>query len=55
MTDPEEAPLKPEGPRPDDHEWRGNDGSHRRVALGCTGVVVLVLLAFWIARTMLMR
>ncbi len=53
MYDSDVKPAAEEPPK--DEEWRGNDGTHRRLALGCTMVVVLVLLAFWIARGALMR
>jgi hypothetical protein len=53
MSEPEVEP-KP-APLPKDDEWRGNDGTHRRFALGCSAVVALVILAFWIARAAIMR
>jgi hypothetical protein len=34
---------------------RGNDGEHRRLALGCTAAVAFVLLAFWIIRALVLR
>jgi hypothetical protein len=53
MNDSDAKTAADEAPK--EEEWRGNDGTHRRLALGCTMIVVLVLLAFWIARGALMR
>jgi hypothetical protein len=34
---------------------RGNDGSHRAAAIGCSVVVALALIAFWLLRGYLLR
>jgi hypothetical protein len=52
MNDSDDRPAAEALPK--DEDWRGNDGTHRRLALGCTMLVVLALLAFWIARGALM-
>jgi hypothetical protein len=34
---------------------RGTEGSGLRIAIGCTALVVLVVLGFWLLRTLVLR
>ncbi|MFO0759077.1 MAG: hypothetical protein U0359_21475 [Byssovorax sp.] len=34
---------------------RGNDGTHRLAAIGCTAVVLLLVLGFWAVRVLWLR
>lgn len=66
---PEPEAPKPEAPKPErlDEEGlpldreptlddvRGDAGSGRTIAIGCTALMVLAVLGFWVLRTFVMR
>jgi hypothetical protein len=49
------AMPRPEGRAPTLDDVRGNDGTHRALALGCSAVVIVAVVAFWLVRVVLLR
>jgi hypothetical protein len=69
-TKPEDKPPEPEpAPTPDARDAdglpihreptlddvRGTEGSGLRIAVGCTALVVLLVLGFWVLRALVLR
>src|SRR5262249_23902677 len=53
--DPRDADGVPRDRAPTIDDVRGNDGSHRALAVGCSAFVMLAVLAFWLPRGSLLR